>query len=291
MNNSSNIRLWAVICVALSSAFSAFAPVVRASDDIVFADFEGPDYGAWKVEGDAFGSGPVSKSFPNQKPVTGFVGHGFVNSYHGGDRATGRLTSPEFKIERRYITFLIGGGGWEGKTCINLVMDEKIVRTATGPNVERGGSEELSLASWDVASFAGKTARIEIVDQATGAWGHINVDQIVFTDTPPRVEAAPQPVSTRPEEVLYNGIVLPSEWPPRITDPKSRSPREVPYLEHPPRVINIDVGRQLFVDDFLIVILRPLVVLVLLGLREQELGVEAAASLVIALALRIRALT
>ena len=27
----------------------------------------------------------------------------------------------------------------------------------------------------------------------------------------------------------------------------------VPYLDHPPAVISIDVGRQLLVDDFLIV--------------------------------------
>jgi len=53
-------------------------------------------------------------------------------------------------------------------------------------------------------------------------------------------------------ELLYNGIRLPSEWPPRITDPKSRTVRPVPWLEQPPAVIPIDVGRQLFVDDFLI---------------------------------------
>jgi hypothetical protein len=27
---------------------------------------------------------------------------------------------------------------------------------------------------------------------------------------------------------------------------------DVPYLRHPPSVINVDVGRQLFVDDFLV---------------------------------------
>jgi hypothetical protein len=53
-------------------------------------------------------------------------------------------------------------------------------------------------------------------------------------------------------ELLYNGIRLPAVWPPRFTDPKSRAVRPVPYLEHPPAVIPIDVGRQLFVDGFLI---------------------------------------
>src|SRR5579862_3778786 len=78
--------------------------IALAGEDIVFADFEGPDYGAWKVEGDAFGSGPAQGTLLHQKPVSGFLGHGLVNSYVNGDRAIGRLTSPEFKIERRYIS-------------------------------------------------------------------------------------------------------------------------------------------------------------------------------------------
>ena len=53
-------------------------------------------------------------------------------------------------------------------------------------------------------------------------------------------------------ELLYNGIRLPEEWPPRTIDPVDRSPMPVPYLEHVPAVIPIDVGRQLFVDHFLI---------------------------------------
>jgi len=52
-------------------------------------------------------------------------------------------------------------------------------------------------------------------------------------------------------ETLYNGITLPDTWPPQI-DKLTREPMPVPYLEEPPNVIPIDVGRQLFVDDFLI---------------------------------------
>lgn len=52
-------------------------------------------------------------------------------------------------------------------------------------------------------------------------------------------------------EKLYNGIELPDIWPPDYGDP-TRAPMPVPYLDHPPAVIPIDIGRQLFVDDFLI---------------------------------------
>ncbi len=53
-------------------------------------------------------------------------------------------------------------------------------------------------------------------------------------------------------ETLFNGIQLPDVWPPRFRDPRSSEPMVVPYLRRPPKVIPIDVGRQLFVDDFLI---------------------------------------
>lgn len=50
---------------------------------------------------------------------------------------------------------------------------------------------------------------------------------------------------------LYNGIQLPTPWPPELKE-LTRDPLPVPYLLTPPAVIPIDVGRQLFVDDFLI---------------------------------------
>ena len=58
--------------------------------------------------------------------------------------------------------------------------------------------------------------------------------------------------ATGPKPILYNGIELPHEWPPRHLDPASDRPMPVPYLSRPPKVIPVDVGRQLFVDDFLI---------------------------------------
>ena len=61
-----------------------------------------------------------------------------------------------------------------------------------------------------------------------------------------------KPWSENTGERLYNGIVLPGEWPPRSIDVSDRNPMPVPYLDHPPAVVPIDVGRQLFVDDFLI---------------------------------------
>ena len=52
-------------------------------------------------------------------------------------------------------------------------------------------------------------------------------------------------------ETLPNGIRLPAEWPPAARE-LTREPQAVPYLVAPPALIPIDVGRQLFVDDFLV---------------------------------------
>lgn len=53
-------------------------------------------------------------------------------------------------------------------------------------------------------------------------------------------------------ELLHNGISLPNEWPLRPESFARDNPITPPYLLKPPEVISIDVGRQLFVDDFLI---------------------------------------
>lgn len=54
------------------------------------------------------------------------------------------------------------------------------------------------------------------------------------------------------ERVLYNGISLPEQWPPRYDEPEVADEMPVPYLVNKPAVIPINVGRQLFVDSFLI---------------------------------------
>ncbi|MDH4239776.1 MAG: GH116 family glycosyl-hydrolase, partial [Phycisphaerae bacterium] len=153
---------------------------------IVLADFEGPDYGDWKAEGQAFGAGPAHGTLPDQNPVSGFLGKGLVNTYLGGDGPHGTLTSPPFEISRKFINFLIGGGNHINQTCINLIIDDKVVRTAVGKS-----DEKLEWYFWDVEEFQGKQAQIKIVDKASGGWGHINIDQIELSDKPEKVPSGP----------------------------------------------------------------------------------------------------
>jgi fructan beta-fructosidase len=184
---STHTRTALALAVTLFVAWAG--PTQPPAPDVLLADFEGDTYGHWTATGSAFGDRPAAGTLPGQMPVSGFRGKGLVNTFRGGDKSTGTLTSQEFSVERNFVSFLIGGGGYAGKTCLNLQIDGKTVRTATGPNVNPGGSEELAPAFWDVTEFRGKTARLVVVDDATGGWGHVNVDHIVLTDARPAVPA------------------------------------------------------------------------------------------------------
>lgn len=151
-------------------------------------EWKGDTYGNWKVDGTAFGSGPYKvKDLSEWYRAADPVGTAFVNTHNGhngenspqADDHVGKLTSPEFVVDRNFISFRIGGGNHPGKTCLNLLIQGKVVRTATGTN-----SLKLRAVNFDVSDFQGQTATIEIVDNERGGWGHISVDRIDLTDVP-----------------------------------------------------------------------------------------------------------
>lgn len=166
-----------------------------AAGDVVFEDFEKGTYEGWEVTGTAFGDKPQTQATLGayQGDVRA-VGRYFVNSHnvrHGedvtaGDAHKGTLTSRPFTIRHDFITFLVGGGNNPGKTCVNLLIEGKAARTATGRNDNRMLSHR-----WDVRDLRGKSARIQIVDDLAGSWGNIGCDHFVFTDRDPARPAAP----------------------------------------------------------------------------------------------------
>ncbi len=178
-------KLTSLVCEALP------APISKNTrrKDILFENFESEGYGEWKITGVSFGAGPVLRSdIPDYQGDVGGKGERVVNSHStapGGDvgekdQQTGTLTSPDFKIEREYINFYIGGGANKGKTCINLIVDDEIKVSATGKN-----NNSMELSGFRTADWEGKEARLEIVDAGVAGWGNIGVDHIVFSDSPP----------------------------------------------------------------------------------------------------------
>ena len=154
---------------------------IFGADDLVIEDFESDSYKQWTMSGDAFGEAPASGALPNQNAVSGFRGKRLVNTFFGGDESTGTATSPSFEIERSHIAFLIGGGPHKQTVGIELLVDGKVVRSATGSE-----SEDLLWSSWEVSDLKGNNARVRIYDKATRGWGHINVDHIIQTNRPPK---------------------------------------------------------------------------------------------------------
>src|SRR4051794_409791 len=67
----------------------------------------------------------------------------------------------------------------------------------------------------------------------------------------PAAASRPSPAASANGEMLYTATRLPTPWPPKLTEPLDTT-IPPPYVTAPPAVIPIDVGRQLFVDDFLI---------------------------------------
>ena len=108
---------------------------VFAAGDIPVADFEGTTYAPWQVSGTAFNAGPARGSALGTLEITNAVGSGLACSENlnagsgaGNDSPQGKLLSPEFTIDRKYISFRIGGGDYERHACMNLLVDGKIVK-------------------------------------------------------------------------------------------------------------------------------------------------------------------
>ncbi len=56
-------------------------------------------------------------------------------------------------------------------------VPQRPVRTATGDD-----SARLRHVEWEVREFAGRTGQFQILDDATGEWGHLMVDQVMLSD-------------------------------------------------------------------------------------------------------------
>ncbi len=122
-----------------------------------------------------------------------------------GDAPTGTLTSSPIKITNRYLHFLLGGGNDINKLYVELQVKKTDYEAAWGAGrrsvwgetadgfvrVSRVTSllntEELYRYWFDLDvelnhQFANKTIRIEIVDNSSRGWGHINTDDFQQSD-------------------------------------------------------------------------------------------------------------
>lgn len=143
----------------------------------VIGDFEGSSWGdGWTA------TASFATAAPSRSDLSGQVGGKVADTFVGaGDAATGSITSPAFTVDRNFVHFLVGGGdhplGVEPATSVQLLVGGLPVRTATGSD-----SATLRHVEWDVREFAGRTAQFQILDDATGEWGHLMVDHVTLSD-------------------------------------------------------------------------------------------------------------
>ncbi|MEJ7677549.1 MAG: hypothetical protein WKG06_06700 [Segetibacter sp.] len=168
--------------VSKSLAIAAFVFMVivagaQQRGHIIIADFENDSYGNWKVEGDAFGSGPP-------KRIPDAIGKGLVNTSSINSFATGTLTSQPFKVERRYLVFLLGGVTLPEQVCVNLLQEGKVVRTATGNNNVHT-FRTLEWRFFDLEDLKDKEVQIQILDRAKENWEYLMADQFYLSNEVP----------------------------------------------------------------------------------------------------------
>jgi sucrose-6-phosphate hydrolase SacC (GH32 family) len=168
---------------------------------LLFDGFEFPDGTTladtgWDITGD-FATEPWRN--PSTTGGDYYLGAKRLNTWEGGpkgDDNVGSLTSPSFAIEpgESHLSFLIGGGRrTDGSLEAQLLVDDDVVRTVTGP--EAG---QLNWVSWDVSEFEGQAVRFRVLDQATGGWGHLTLDHLVL---------GAEPAQVRSEETSANLVV------------------------------------------------------------------------------------
>jgi sucrose-6-phosphate hydrolase SacC (GH32 family) len=156
------------------------------SVDLPNHDFQTGDLTGWITEGNAFTDehitdrydwgwgGPFNQAHtdvdPNHYHYWGF------HPEHEGDGATGVMKSQNFILGGNgQVDFLVAGGNIPDQLYVALVRasDDEYVMKATGHN-----SEKYRRVRFDASEYIGEELYVKVVDQATGDWGHINVDNV-----------------------------------------------------------------------------------------------------------------
>jgi len=146
---------------------------------IVNPGFETGDLTGWSATGEAFTADQVTDAAD-----WGWGGpFGQDGTYHlwGAkdmpDFATGTLTSSTFTLAGTgAIEFLIGGGNDPDNLYVALHRASDDAELMRATNTAFADSEKYSRVRWDATAHLGEELYLQVVDSATGGWGHINVD-------------------------------------------------------------------------------------------------------------------
>jgi fructan beta-fructosidase len=152
-------------------------------------DFEHGDLSQWTVVN---GTVWTDKSVQHVGDTTTYGQHGnyFLFGFANGDQVSGELQSVSVILQAPGRVSLLVGGGCDIKTVyVALVRasDDTELFKATGKC-----EEALSPVSWDASAHVGTEVYIKVVDNASDAWGHINLDDVRLPRNPSNTSAPTQ---------------------------------------------------------------------------------------------------
>ena len=124
---------------------------------------------------------PAKGTAQSQQKVTGYLGNQLVNTYYPhGDRHVGKIVSPIFMAQKKYLYFKIGGGSLPE---VGVSIQEKRANGFTDRKIFRGkNAEKLEWVQFDLSELEAREFRISIFDDTTDPWGHINADSFILSD-------------------------------------------------------------------------------------------------------------
>ena len=161
------------------------SPHLAAARNRVFAHWTFDDVGfpeGATVVGAAWGA-PVAGALPRQSPVSGHHGARFLNSYHGGDEPTGRIELP-LPTGQLTVSALVGGSADCARVYVGVEVDGRVLQRACGRQ-----DEVLRPVLLEADVQDGAAARLVLVDDSQGGWGHLLADDILVA----RSERRPAP--------------------------------------------------------------------------------------------------
>lgn len=180
--------------------------------------FESGTLEGWTATGDAWRDQPIrGDTVTPRRPgqASEHAGEFWVGGYEvvRHDELTGTLTSAPFEVTQPFASFLVGGGP-DRETRVEIVEADTgaVLFTASGSM-----QENLEPRLVDLGDHLGKRIRIRVVDEHTGAWGHINFDDFRFHESVPEALSA----SARPRRIRDNPILQHLVRNPAAPEPQS----------------------------------------------------------------------
>ncbi|WP_223068907.1 GH32 C-terminal domain-containing protein [Paenibacillus caui] len=209
--NVKSMQVW-----SMNSAFGETIPAFAKPERPPYAelanhDFATGDLTGWTVvSGNTFSDGNVTDRndwgwggpFNPSGVIPGKYHLWGIRPGDVGDEGTGELHSQNFILGGDgQIDFLIGGGKDPDKLYVALVRtsDGKELMKSTGNNYEM-----YQRKFWNASAYIGEELFIKIVDQSTGGWGHINIDDV---NVPVKIEVSLDGLMNRVRDLAEAGAL------------------------------------------------------------------------------------